>query len=89
MYIQKSFYGNCFLKFLLSAIRWIHVLYLGLEFKQLSDVPHFMWAIGGDRQVHVHVHGLDLPIRIKEEIYENEVCLKCRWKTGDYNYAYM
>jgi tectonin beta-propeller repeat-containing protein 1 len=32
-----------------------------------------MWAVGGDRQVYVHVHGLDIPIRIKEEAYENEV----------------
>lgn len=52
---------------------WREFTYLGLEFKQLSAVPHFMWAIGGDRQVYVHVHGLDVPIRIKEEAYENEV----------------
>jgi hypothetical protein len=32
-----------------------------------------MWAVGGDRQIYVHVHGLDIPIRIKEEAYENEV----------------
>ncbi|XP_058805378.1 tectonin beta-propeller repeat-containing protein isoform X2 [Phymastichus coffea] len=51
---------------------WREFTYLGLEFKQLSAVPHFMWAIGGDRQVYVHVHGLDVPIRIKEETYENE-----------------
>lgn len=52
---------------------WREFTYLGLEFKRLSAVPHFMWAIGGDRQVYVHVHGLDIPIRIKEETYENEV----------------
>ncbi|KAJ8680209.1 hypothetical protein QAD02_015996 [Eretmocerus hayati] len=51
---------------------WKEFMYLGLEFKQLSAVPHFMWAIGGDRQVYVHVHGLDVPIRIKEEAFENE-----------------
>ncbi|KXJ78881.1 hypothetical protein RP20_CCG003236 [Aedes albopictus] len=51
---------------------WREFLYLGLEFKRISVVPHFMWAIGGDRQVYVHVHGLDIPIRIKEEAYENE-----------------
>ncbi|XP_033340443.1 tectonin beta-propeller repeat-containing peroxin 23 isoform X2 [Megalopta genalis] len=55
-----------------SGNMWREFMYLGLEFKQLSAVPHFMWAIGGDRQVYVHVHGLDVPIRIKEEIYENE-----------------
>jgi len=58
-----------------SGNMWREFMYLGLEFKQLSAVPHFMWAIGGDRQVYVHVHGLDIPIRIKEETYENEVCL--------------
>ncbi|KAF7988805.1 hypothetical protein HCN44_007115 [Aphidius gifuensis] len=51
---------------------WREFIYLGLEFKRLSAVSHFMWAIGGDRQVYVHVHGLDIPIRIKEETWENE-----------------
>lgn len=51
---------------------WREFLYLGLEFKKVSAVPHFLWAIGGDRQVYVHVHGLDIPIRVKEESYENE-----------------
>ncbi|XP_055686263.1 tectonin beta-propeller repeat-containing protein isoform X2 [Lutzomyia longipalpis] len=51
---------------------WREFLYLGLEFKKVSAVPHFMWSIGGDRQVYVHVHGLDIPIRVKEEAYENE-----------------
>lgn len=37
---------------------WREFLYLGLEFKKVSAVPHFMWAIGGDRQVYVHVHGM-------------------------------
>lgn len=51
---------------------WREFLYLGLEFKRISAVHHFMWAIGGDRQVYVHVYGLDVPIRVKEEVYENE-----------------
>jgi hypothetical protein len=56
-----------------TGTKWREFVYLGLEFKHLSAVPHFMWAVGGDRQVYVHVHGLDIPIRIKEEAYENEV----------------
>jgi hypothetical protein len=56
-----------------GGTKWREFVYLGLEFKHLSAVPHFMWAVGGDRQVYVHVHGLDIPIRIKEEAYENEV----------------
>lgn len=55
-----------------NGTKWREFIYLGLEFKHLSAVPHFLWAIGGDRQVYVHVHGLDIPIRIKEEAYENE-----------------
>nr|CAD7586073.1 unnamed protein product [Timema genevievae] len=55
-----------------TGTKWREFVYLGLEFKHLSAVPHFMWAVGGDRQVYVHVHGLDIPIRIKEESYENE-----------------
>jgi tectonin beta-propeller repeat-containing protein 1 len=51
---------------------WREFLYLGLEFKKLSAVPHFIWAIGSDRQVYVHVHSLDVPIRICETSYENE-----------------
>lgn len=67
-----------------SGNMWREFMYLGLEFKQLSAVPHFMWAIGGDRQVYVHVHGLDIPIRIKEETYENEV-----WICTYYTIVYM
>ncbi|XP_026483040.1 tectonin beta-propeller repeat-containing protein-like [Ctenocephalides felis] len=55
-----------------SGSVWREFLYLGLEFKRLSAVPHFLWAVGVDRQVYVHVHGLDVPIRVKEETYENE-----------------
>jgi tectonin beta-propeller repeat-containing protein 1 len=63
-----------------SGAKWREFVYLGLEFKHLSAVPHFMWAVGGDRQIYVHVHGLDIPIRIKEEAYENEVRFRSqRW----------
>ncbi|XP_055376755.1 tectonin beta-propeller repeat-containing protein [Condylostylus longicornis] len=51
---------------------WREFQYLGFEFKKVSAIHNFMWAIGGDRQVYVHVHGLDVPIRVKEESYENE-----------------
>lgn len=46
--------------------------YSGMEFKKISAIPSFLWSIGGDRQVYVHVHGMDVPIRVKEESYENE-----------------
>ncbi|OAD62069.1 Tectonin beta-propeller repeat-containing protein [Eufriesea mexicana] len=70
-----------------SGNMWREFMYLGLEFKQLSAVPHFMWAIGGDRQVYVHVHGLDVPIRIKEEIYENEGFSGRLLPTDRYNFS--
>ncbi|XP_037974156.2 tectonin beta-propeller repeat-containing protein [Plutella xylostella] len=55
-----------------SGTCWREFMYLGLEFKTLSAVPHFLWAVGGDRQTYLHVHGLEIPIRVKEEAYENE-----------------
>ncbi|KAK6625221.1 hypothetical protein RUM43_005512 [Polyplax serrata] len=61
-----------------NGTKWREFIYLGLEFKQLSAVPNFLWAVGGDRQIYVHVHGLDIPIRVKEESYENE-----RWTPFD------
>lgn len=55
-----------------NSAAWREFPYLGLEFKKIAAVPHFVWAIGGDRQVYVYVYGLDVPIRVKEESYENE-----------------
>jgi len=51
---------------------WREFPYLGLEFKQVAAIPHMVWAVGGDRQVYVLAHGLDLPVRVREEAYENE-----------------
>ncbi|KAK9870500.1 hypothetical protein WA026_008057 [Henosepilachna vigintioctopunctata] len=51
---------------------WRELPYGGQEFKKLSALPHFLWALGGDHQIYVYVHGLDIPIRVREESYENE-----------------
>ncbi|XP_044750245.1 tectonin beta-propeller repeat-containing protein [Coccinella septempunctata] len=51
---------------------WRELPYAGQEFKKLSALPHFLWAVGGDHQIYVYVHGLDVPIRVREESYENE-----------------
>lgn len=51
---------------------WREFQYSGLDFKRISATTNVLYAIGGDRQVYVLVHGLDIPIRIKEEVYENE-----------------
>lgn len=55
-----------------SSSAWRELLYLGLEFKKVSAVQNFIWAIGGDRQAYVYVHGFDIPIRMREESYENQ-----------------
>ncbi|CAA9994545.1 unnamed protein product [Nesidiocoris tenuis] len=55
-----------------NGTKWREFPYLGLDFKTVSAIPHFLWAVGSDRQIYVHVHGLDIPIRIKEESYENQ-----------------
>ncbi|KAF2895160.1 hypothetical protein ILUMI_11013 [Ignelater luminosus] len=55
-----------------SGSVWRELPYVGQEFKKLSAVPYFLWALGGDHQVYVYVHGLDIPIRVREESYENE-----------------
>lgn len=56
-----------------SGTIWRELPYVGQEFKKLSAIPHFLWALGGDHQIYVYVHGLDIPIRVREEAYENEV----------------
>lgn len=56
-----------------SGSMWRELQYVGQEFKKLSSIPYFLWALGGDHQIYVYVHGLDIPIRVKEEAYENEV----------------
>ncbi|XP_014281223.1 tectonin beta-propeller repeat-containing protein [Halyomorpha halys] len=55
-----------------NGTKWREFPYLSLDFKQISAVPHFLWALGGDRQIYLHVHGLDIPIKVKEESYENQ-----------------
>lgn len=55
-----------------GSATWREFLYICIEFKKISAVKNFLWAVSGDRQVWVHVHGLDVPIRVKEEAYENE-----------------
>lgn len=56
-----------------SGSYWRELTYVGQEFKKLSAIPHFLWALGGDHQVYVYVHGLDIPIKVREESFENEV----------------
>ena len=43
------------------------------KIKKISSIPHFVWAIGSDFQVYLYVYGLDVPIIVDEEVFENEV----------------
>ena len=52
--------------------KWTELPYLGLDFKRLSATNNALWALGGDHQVYVCIFGLEIPIRVKEETYENQ-----------------
>lgn len=67
---------------------WREIPYVGQEFKKLSAVPYFLWALGGDHQIYVYVHGLDVPIRVREEAYENEVVIKSDWSLKPNQYFF-
>lgn len=69
-----------------TGTMWREFPYVGQEFKKLSAIPHFLWAIGGDHQVYLCVHGLDIPIRVREESYENEVNSHNRFSNNDFLY---
>ena len=49
-----------------------------LRIKRISCTLHSLWAICGDHQVYLRLLESDVPIRIKEEAYENE-----RWNPLD------
>lgn len=45
---------------------------LGINFKRISAAGNSLWALGGDHQIYVCVFGVEIPIRVKEETYENQ-----------------
>ena len=51
---------------------WRELQYMGVEFKRASAASNVVWAIGGDHQVYVYVYGLEVAIRVKECVYENQ-----------------
>lgn len=62
--------------FTLSAFddQWKPFPHVGCtDLKHISAIENYMWSIGGDNQTYLLVHNLDGAIRIKEEVYENEV----------------
>ena len=49
-----------------------------LRFKRISCCPHSLWAVCGDHQIYVRVLESDVPIRVREDSYENQ-----RWNPLD------
>ncbi|KAM3826503.1 tectonin beta-propeller repeat-containing protein 1 isoform 2-T3 [Vipera latastei] len=43
-----------------------------LELKRVSAIKQCCWGLACDHQVYVYVHSSDVPIRLKEETYENQ-----------------
>lgn len=53
--------------------QWNLFPYTNIDLKHISAIDNYIWSIGGDNQTYLLVHNLDETIRIKEEVYENEV----------------
>lgn len=45
----------------------------GQEFKRLSALPQSTWALGSDHRLYVYVPSSDIPVRVQEVTFENEV----------------
>ena len=58
--------------------KWTELPYLGIDFKRISATNNSLWALGGDHQIYVCVFGIEIPIRVKEETFENQPRLKKR-----------
>ena len=52
--------------------KWTELPYLGIDFKRISATNNSLWALGGDHQIYVCVFGIEIPIRVKEETFENQ-----------------
>lgn len=53
--------------------QWKLFPHASMDLKHISAVDNYIWSIGGDNQTYLLVHNLWETIRIKEEVYENEV----------------
>ena len=52
--------------------KWTPLPYLGITFKRLTATQNTLWALGGDHQIYVCVFGVEIPLRVREETYENQ-----------------
>jgi tectonin beta-propeller repeat-containing protein 1 len=66
--------GRCY-RLSTGGTEWKELPYMGVDFKRVSAHAGFVWALGGDHQVYLFVAHRDGFIRVKEESYENQVCV--------------
>ena len=53
-------------------MQWRELDYLGIEFKRVAAASNVVWALGADHRVYVWLFGVEVPIRVKENTYENQ-----------------
>lgn len=55
--------------------QWEHCRDAHLEFKRVTAALQCCWSIACDHNIYLCVHGSEVPIRFREETYENQVTL--------------
>ncbi|KAH7944516.1 hypothetical protein HPB52_020710 [Rhipicephalus sanguineus] len=58
-----------------AGSRWQELPYSGVDLKRVSALPNCAWGIGSDHQVYMYLPQSDVPIRVAEVTYENQVGL--------------
>lgn len=61
--------------------QWEHCRDAHLEFKRVTAALQCCWSIACDHNIYLCVHGSEVPIRFREETYENQVTLSTRVST--------
>lgn len=50
-----------------------------MEFKRVTAAQQCCWSLGCDNGIYLNVFASDVPVRYREETYENQVCLKNKY----------
>lgn len=51
-----------------------------LEFKRVAAASQCCWGIACDHNIYLYVHASEVPIRYREETYENQVSARAKSK---------
>lgn len=54
-------------------IKYMYYMHVEIGFKKVLGCTYGAWGLGCDHQLYVYVEQTDVPIRIQESTYENEV----------------